>query len=283
MPAIQPPCKVLVSGATGYIAAWVVQALLERGRTSEEVFDSYASGDKFEVVMVEDIAKDGAFDEVVKGVDAIEHTASPSHLNAVDSDAIFYNYVADGAKANAAGNDFLANTGTCWINVCDLAEAHVLDISIVAMRLRSRRERQVARGLSSAPVLRTDEKRVVLTDRVLEVARFHTGTSRQWTRELGEWRFHHHGREDILPCPLNLHASAAQAFPHGMSSPPVVSVPLSTACESSDWIATPAGHKVAFLNQITSHASSVHRRLTAGYTGTQQIYLNYEFPTKGIK
>ena len=39
---------------------------------------------------------------------------------------MFYNYVADGAKANAAGNDFLAKTGTSWIDVRDVAEAHAL-------------------------------------------------------------------------------------------------------------------------------------------------------------
>jgi len=33
---------------------------------------------------VEDIQKDGAFDEAVKGVDAVEHTASPYHLKAHD-------------------------------------------------------------------------------------------------------------------------------------------------------------------------------------------------------
>jgi nucleoside-diphosphate-sugar epimerase len=271
MPTVQPPAKVLVSGATGYIAVWVVQNLLDRGYAVrgtarsvakgdflKKVFASYASGDRFEVVIVVDIAEDGAFDEAVKGVDAIEHTASPFHLNAVDPDelikpavngtvgilksilkdgstrvrrvvitssgaailredpnpitfteadwnnqcleilkkyedegrkdeapnvvkyrasktlaersawefvnspenksrinwdlvvlnpplvfgpaihevttpaslntsaATFYNYVVDGAKANATGNDFLANTGTCWIDVRDLAEAHAL-------------------------------------------------------------------------------------------------------------------------------------------------------------
>jgi hypothetical protein len=28
--------------------------------------------------------QEGAFDEAVKGIDAIEHTASPAHFNAVD-------------------------------------------------------------------------------------------------------------------------------------------------------------------------------------------------------
>ncbi|KAK0448421.1 uncharacterized protein EV420DRAFT_1566683 [Desarmillaria tabescens] len=97
MPVIQAnsAAKVLVSGANGYIAIWVVRTLLERGysvrgtvRSTEkgkhllETFKGY--GDKIEVVVVEDITKDGAFDEAVKGVDAIAHTASPFHMNAVD-------------------------------------------------------------------------------------------------------------------------------------------------------------------------------------------------------
>jgi len=99
MPAVQPPCKVPVSGANGYIAIWVVRTLLEKGYSvrgtvrSEEkaahlrqLFKSY--GDMHEVVIVEDITKEGAFDEAVKGVDAIEHTASPFHMNADDPDEL---------------------------------------------------------------------------------------------------------------------------------------------------------------------------------------------------
>ncbi|KAF9457365.1 hypothetical protein BDZ94DRAFT_1273374 [Collybia nuda] len=99
MPTITPGSKVLVSGANGYIAIWVVRTLLERGyavrgtvRSAEkgrflsELFKSY--GDKFEIAVVEDITKDGAFDEAVKGVDAIEHLASPFHLNADDPQEI---------------------------------------------------------------------------------------------------------------------------------------------------------------------------------------------------
>ncbi|KAJ6484059.1 NAD(P)-binding protein [Mycena sanguinolenta] len=96
MPAINSG-KVLVSGANGFIAAWVVRALLEEGfvvrgavRSADkcaplrEIFASY--GDKFELVVVPDITQEGAFDEAVKGVDAIEHTASPFHLQVDDPD-----------------------------------------------------------------------------------------------------------------------------------------------------------------------------------------------------
>jgi nucleoside-diphosphate-sugar epimerase len=91
MPAVQPGSKVLVTGANGYIAIWVVRTLLEQGYAVRGTVRSEAKGhhlkksfekygDKFETVVVEDITKDGAFDEAVKGIDAIEHTASPFYL-----------------------------------------------------------------------------------------------------------------------------------------------------------------------------------------------------------
>jgi nucleoside-diphosphate-sugar epimerase len=68
MPVIQPPAKVLVSGANGFIAVWVVKTLLEKGyavrgtvRSLEkgdhlkELFRTY--GDKFELAVVESIEK----------------------------------------------------------------------------------------------------------------------------------------------------------------------------------------------------------------------------------
>ncbi|KAH9487440.1 NADPH-dependent methylglyoxal reductase GRE2 [Psilocybe cubensis] len=80
--------RVLVTGANGYVASWIVRTLLEqgyivrgtvrsasKGKQLKEIFASY--GDKFEWVVVNDITKDGILDECVKDVDAIEHTASP--------------------------------------------------------------------------------------------------------------------------------------------------------------------------------------------------------------
>lgn len=70
MPAVaaSSTTKVLVSGANGYIAVWVVRKLLEKGfavrgtvRSDakgvflKETFKSY--GDKFELVIVPDITK----------------------------------------------------------------------------------------------------------------------------------------------------------------------------------------------------------------------------------
>ena len=114
MPSIAKGSKVLVSAANGYIATWVVRTLLERGylvrgtvRTQDkgefmvDYFQKLGYGDKFEFVVVEDIAKvgqyvvrikntpdlvskEGAFDEALKGVDAIEHLATPVDLTTQD-------------------------------------------------------------------------------------------------------------------------------------------------------------------------------------------------------
>ncbi|KAF8270657.1 NAD-P-binding protein [Lactarius quietus] len=95
MVAISPPAKVLVTGANGYLAVWTVKKYLEAGYSVrgtvrslsrsaflKEQFVEY--GERLELVVVEDITKDGAFDEAVKGVDAIAHTASPFHYNATE-------------------------------------------------------------------------------------------------------------------------------------------------------------------------------------------------------
>ena len=99
MVAISPSAKVLVTGANGYLATWVVKKYLEAGYSVRgtvrslsksaflnDIFGHY--GDRFELVVVEDITKDGAFDEAVKGVDAIAHTASPVHFNITKPDGM---------------------------------------------------------------------------------------------------------------------------------------------------------------------------------------------------
>ncbi|KAJ8508034.1 hypothetical protein ONZ45_g9655 [Pleurotus djamor] len=99
MPNSSSSRKVLVTGANGFIARWVVRTLLDEGYTvrgtvrSEEkgkaLRKSYgAYGSKFETAVVQDIAEDGAFDEAVKDVDFVEHLASPCHTNADDPDEL---------------------------------------------------------------------------------------------------------------------------------------------------------------------------------------------------
>jgi nucleoside-diphosphate-sugar epimerase len=99
MVAISPPAKILVTGANGYLATWATKKYLEAGYSvrgtvrslSKCAFlnDKFACyGDRFELVVVEDITKDGAFDESVKGVDAITHIASPFHFNSTNPDGM---------------------------------------------------------------------------------------------------------------------------------------------------------------------------------------------------
>ncbi|KIO32650.1 hypothetical protein M407DRAFT_18410 [Tulasnella calospora MUT 4182] len=95
MPIVAPPAKVLVTGASGYIAAWACKTLLDKGyavvgtvrsdskgERLKEIFKDY--GDKFTYAIVEDISEDGAFDKAVLGVDAVQHTASPLTFEADD-------------------------------------------------------------------------------------------------------------------------------------------------------------------------------------------------------
>lgn len=97
MPNVAPPAKVLVTGANGFVAAWVVRTLLERGYAVRGTVRSESKGThllslfkdevksgRFELAVVPDITAPGAFDEAVKGIDAIEHTASPFHMDADD-------------------------------------------------------------------------------------------------------------------------------------------------------------------------------------------------------
>ena len=91
MVAVSPPAKVLVTGANGYLVTWVVKKFLEAEYSVRGIVRSLSSSallkdkfshyeDRLELVVVEDLTKDGAFDEAVKDVDVIVHTASPCHM-----------------------------------------------------------------------------------------------------------------------------------------------------------------------------------------------------------
>lgn len=85
MPAILPPAKVLVTGANGFLGMHIVKKLIERGYTVRGAVRSASKGDyiasvfgtdRFEYCIVPDMEAPGAYDDAVKGVDAIEHTAA---------------------------------------------------------------------------------------------------------------------------------------------------------------------------------------------------------------
>lgn len=103
MPTVKPPAKILVTGANGYIAVWTVKDFLDQGyavrgtvRSEQKtthlrkIFKKEVDEGRLELVIVADITQPGAFDEVVKGVDGIAHTASPFHFQADDPNGVFY-------------------------------------------------------------------------------------------------------------------------------------------------------------------------------------------------
>ncbi|KAH8820444.1 putative NADPH-dependent methylglyoxal reductase GRP2 [Xylogone sp. PMI_703] len=90
--------RVLLTGGSGFIAAHVLDILLERGHSVVTTVRSEEKGqkileahpntpkEKLDFRIVEDIGVDGAFDEAVKieGLEAVIHTASPFHMRTVD-------------------------------------------------------------------------------------------------------------------------------------------------------------------------------------------------------
>ena len=58
----------------------------------------------------------------------IHEVANPSSLSLTPS--LFYRYAADAEKSEEAGNEFLAKTGSSWVDIRDLADAHRLSLEI---------------------------------------------------------------------------------------------------------------------------------------------------------
>lgn len=88
---------VCVTGASGFIASWLVKLLLERGYTvigtvrdpekSKHLLELDGASEHLKLVEA-DLLKPGAFDAAVEGCDGVFHTASPFfHKNITDPDA----------------------------------------------------------------------------------------------------------------------------------------------------------------------------------------------------
>ncbi|KAG6025847.1 hypothetical protein E4U41_001438 [Claviceps citrina] len=88
--------RVLLTGGSGFVASHILEMLLKQGydvvttvRSQDKAESIVAAfpGAKVHVVIVPDIAVDGAFDEVAKTADLeyVLHTASPFHFNWSDA------------------------------------------------------------------------------------------------------------------------------------------------------------------------------------------------------
>ncbi|TBU42030.1 NAD(P)-binding protein [Dichomitus squalens] len=97
MPAVPPPATVFVTGVSGFSGAWIARALLEngyavRGTVRSEEKAAYVAdlfkihGDRFESVIVPDIAKHDAFDSILNdSISAVVHVAGVANLSATDA------------------------------------------------------------------------------------------------------------------------------------------------------------------------------------------------------
>lgn len=90
MTAIDPKAPILVTGASGYIANWIVRKLLEQGRTvhatvrnpgnaaSTGPLENLAKGLPGKLkLFAADLLKQGSFDAAAQGCELVMHTASP--------------------------------------------------------------------------------------------------------------------------------------------------------------------------------------------------------------
>lgn len=88
-----------MTGGSGFIAAHVLDILLKHGHSvvttvrsqekASKIKDAHAKygKDKLDFAIVEDIAKEGAFDKAIISqppFEAVIHTASPFHFNVTD-------------------------------------------------------------------------------------------------------------------------------------------------------------------------------------------------------
>ncbi|CAH0048067.1 unnamed protein product [Clonostachys solani] len=88
-PALPKGSLVLVTGANGFLGSHVADQFLHYGYNVRatvrdpvkhawyvDLFEKKYGKDRFELVQVDDMSKDGAFDEAIKGVQIFVHTAS---------------------------------------------------------------------------------------------------------------------------------------------------------------------------------------------------------------
>ncbi|KAJ7761665.1 D-lactaldehyde dehydrogenase, partial [Mycena metata] len=187
--------QVLVTGANGYIATWTIHALLEAGfavlgavRSEDkctplrELFASY--GDKFEVVVVPDMSKGGAFDGLVQDVDAIEHIATPTNIQL------------------APGLEFIAQTVEATLSILRSTLMHGKRIQRVVLTSSIAAIRQVEEGPKTLTELDWNEQALI------QIAEM--GDSAPWlvkyrtSKVLGEraaWKFvedHKASQRDIV-------------------------------------------------------------------------------------
>ncbi|PCD29554.1 hypothetical protein AU210_012090 [Fusarium oxysporum f. sp. radicis-cucumerinum] len=96
MSSVPPGGLILITGANGYIASVAVHVFLQRGYRVRGTVRSITAntwmktffGSNFELVQVPDISTPGAFDEALKDVNGVVHTAMNMEMNPQNQEVI---------------------------------------------------------------------------------------------------------------------------------------------------------------------------------------------------
>lgn len=126
---------VLISGVNGYIAAQTAKAFLDAGfrvrgtsrsiKSSEPLLNgplkSYADDGRFEVVVVEDITADGAFDKAVQGSQVIAHMASPVSQFFTDPEPVIHTAVTGTTSILKSALDQSSDTLKSFVVISSIA------------------------------------------------------------------------------------------------------------------------------------------------------------------
>ncbi len=94
MKTIDKTKAILVSGATGYLASWVIKQLLDEGYSVNGTVRNLANKEKYDYLLKltdestgklklfeADLLKDGSFEKAMKGCELVIHTASPFQIS----------------------------------------------------------------------------------------------------------------------------------------------------------------------------------------------------------
>ena len=113
-PVIPPDSLILVTGANGFIGSHICNQLLKAGyrvrgtardasktKWLHEIFDKQYGSHRFESVIVDEMAKEGAFDAACKGVKGVCHVASDLSFSP-DPNAVIPTVVAGARNAAAS-------------------------------------------------------------------------------------------------------------------------------------------------------------------------------------
>lgn len=156
----QPPAKVCVTGASGFIATHVIRLLLERGyevtgtvrdpsdqaKNAHLLALSAEHGDRLRLVAA-DLTQDGAFDEAVADCPYVAHVASAVRLTAPDPQRDIIDVAVNGTK-NVLQS--IAKAGVAQRVVVTSSIAAVIDESLPPSKVFDERDWNKTADVKSA-------------------------------------------------------------------------------------------------------------------------------------